>query len=594
MIATLHASEMTCARRTQAAKANKAMIRPVKSQAGFWALISLFYVAVLAGCGQHNQEYLAKIFNRKVTVDDFKTRYLRLLQMTSQRDNLLARKSVLDALINEEMLLFHARQSGLEKEERFKKEAEAITQQALLEAYAKHLVNTRVKITDADLRNAFVRLNTEISARHLYAPTEDEARALYARLQSGYTFEELAAMTFNEPELSSNGGYLGYFTLGDMDPAFEETAYNLKIGEVSEPVKTAYGYSIIKVEGRKTNPLITEHDFQKRKNRIEKYLRWVKAEQEAKKYAGEVAQSLRFQFNQAALRFLLHQITGADDSSYARRNGQIESDFKYHDLSLAETLVQFEGGEWRLEDFLKASAFTSARQRKLIKNEDRLKQFIQGLVVREQLLKKAGDLNLQKQESVQETINKETKNYTLKRMREAIVDTVNVPERAMRERFEKFSERYYFPEEVNVKEILVDSEKLGKELIQKLRKGEDFSELARRHSLRQWAAERGGELGFAPRGKYGALADTVFSLKPGELIGPLPTERYYSIIQAVGIKEKRPKNFEQAKDEIRQELLWDWQRKALQSCLDTWREESKIQVNEKKLQTLTFSNPSSS
>jgi parvulin-like peptidyl-prolyl isomerase len=261
---------------------------------------------------------------------------------------------------------------------------------------------------------------------------------------------------------------------------------------------------------------------------------------------------------------------------------------------MAETVVQFEGGEWRLEDFLKASAFTSTRQRKLIKNEDRLKQFIQGLVVREHLLKKASDLNLRKQESVQEAIEKETRNYTLKRMKEAIVDTVTVPEHALREHFEKFSERYHYPEEVNVREILVDSEKLGKDLVQRLRKGDDFSELARKHSLRQWAAERGGELGFAPRGKYGALADTVFSLKPGELIGPLPTERYYSIIQVVGIKERRPKNFEQAKDEIRQELLWDWQRKALQSYFDTWREKSKIQVNEKKLQTLTFSNQSSS
>jgi parvulin-like peptidyl-prolyl isomerase len=585
---------MTKARHNQASKANNAMIKPIKSRAWFWTLISFFYVAVLMSCGQHNQEHLAKVSNRKVTEDDFKNRYLRLLQMTSGRDNLLARKSVLNALINEEILLFHAQQSGLENEERFGKEAEAIAQQALLEAYAKHIVNTRVKITEADLRNAFVRLHTEISARHLYAQTEDEARTLYAKLQSGYTFEELAAMTFNEPGLNGNGGYLGYFTLGDMDPAFEEAAYNLKTGEVSEPVKTAYGYSIIKVEDRKTNPLITEHDFQKRKNRIEKYLLWVKAEQEAKKYAGEVAQSLHFQFNQPALRFLLHKITGADDSSYARRNGQMEGDFKYRDLTLAETVVQFEGGEWRLEDFLKASAFTSPRQRKLIKNEDRLKQFIQGLVVREHLLKKARDINLQKQKSVQEAIARETRNYTLKRMKEVILDTVNVPERAMREYFEKFSERYHYPEEVNVREILVDSEKLGKNLMRRLRKGEDFSELARRHSLRQWAAERGGELGFAPRGKYGALADTVFSLKPGELIGPLPTERYYSIIQVVGIKERRSKNFEQAKDEIRQELLWDWQRKALQSFLDTRREKIKIEVNEKKLQTLTFSNQSSS
>ena len=61
----------------------------------------------------------------------------------------------------------------------------------------------------------------------------------------------LAKTSFNDPMLRDNGGSLGYFTVDEIDPAFEEAAFAPKIGELSQPVRTNDGYSIIRVDDRK-------------------------------------------------------------------------------------------------------------------------------------------------------------------------------------------------------------------------------------------------------------------------------------------------------------------------------------------------------
>ncbi len=454
-------------------------------------------------CAQSNQQYLAKFEDRKVTVDDFSQRYAKLMQLTNIRDNLQARTTVCNSLINEEILIYQAKRTGIDKSENFQREIEAITQQTLLDAYAEHTVQSRMQITDADIRKAFVKLKTQVSAKHLYARTKDDADELYAKLQVGYSFDDLAAMTFNDPLLSSNGGDLGYFTLGDMDPAFEEAAYSLKVGEISKPVKTNFGYSIIKVEDRKANPFITEYEYQKRKNKIELYLLTVQSKTAIKEFTSEIDQYLEFKFNEPALKLLFSKIQNTSEKDlFTPKDNQNDKSLTLADNGLQAPIVAFKGGEWNLETLLQLTGFTSGRQKQLITSEQRLKDYIKGLVVRKYLLEKAKEQNLQNNPEVKDVTAREIRNYTLKRMKEAITDTVTVPLAAIRRHYDKFSDQYYFPEEANVREILVESEEKATMLYEKLQNGADFSELARKHSVRKWAAERGGELGFAVVSKY--------------------------------------------------------------------------------------------
>ena len=90
----------------------------------------------------------------------------------------------------------------------------------------------------------------EIHARHILLPTEDEAKAALARVKGGEDFAKVATELSKDP--GGEGGDLGWFTKDRMVPEFADAAFKLKQGQISDPVKTQFGWHIIKVEGKRT------------------------------------------------------------------------------------------------------------------------------------------------------------------------------------------------------------------------------------------------------------------------------------------------------------------------------------------------------
>lgn len=87
----------------------------------------------------------------------------------------------------------------------------------------------------------------EVHARHILVATEQEAKDIKAQLDKGADFAQLAKDKSTEPAAKTSGGDLGFFGRGKMDPDFEKAAFSLPLKQVSDPVKTQFGYHIIQV-----------------------------------------------------------------------------------------------------------------------------------------------------------------------------------------------------------------------------------------------------------------------------------------------------------------------------------------------------------
>lgn len=92
-------------------------------------------------------------------------------------------------------------------------------------------------------------MTTEVRASHILVKTEEEAKNLYDEIKNGASFAELAEQKSLCPS-GQNGGDLGYFGKGMMVKPFEDAAFSLEVGELSEPVQTQFGWHLIQLTGK--------------------------------------------------------------------------------------------------------------------------------------------------------------------------------------------------------------------------------------------------------------------------------------------------------------------------------------------------------
>ena len=108
----------------------------------------------------------------------------------------------------------------------------------------------------------------EVRARHILVQSEDEAKAILEQLKKGADFATLAKEKSKDPG-AAEGGDLGYFTKDQMVPEFADVAFKMYPGQLSNPVKTQFGWHIIKLEDKRTKQ---PPEFEKVKDQIEAYL----------------------------------------------------------------------------------------------------------------------------------------------------------------------------------------------------------------------------------------------------------------------------------------------------------------------------------
>lgn len=117
---------------------------------------------------------------------------------------------------------------------------------SISEALAKGIYDDKVKMIPQE---------DEVEARHILVDTEEKAKELYDKAVAGEDFGKLAEANTKDTGSKAEGGKLGYFSKGQMVKEFEDAAFALKKGEISKPVKTQFGWHIIKVEDRRQKAL---------------------------------------------------------------------------------------------------------------------------------------------------------------------------------------------------------------------------------------------------------------------------------------------------------------------------------------------------
>lgn len=134
----------------------------------------------------------------------------------------------------------------------YKKKLEEVKQQLAQQLFIENMIKERVKETDVKAEYEKIKKDNankqEAKASHILVDNEQTAKEIKAKLDKGAKFEDLAKEYSKDEGSKTNGGELGYFTKGQLVPEFETKAFSMKKGEVSAPVKTQFGWHIIRLD----------------------------------------------------------------------------------------------------------------------------------------------------------------------------------------------------------------------------------------------------------------------------------------------------------------------------------------------------------
>jgi parvulin-like peptidyl-prolyl isomerase len=543
-----------------------------------WAGVLLACLA--GGCRRQVAGVVADLPGGAVTADEFRIRYAAYLSSTSSRDNILLRKKILENMINEALIFDDLHRRGMDCDSAAVARMTQIRNEALLMGYARHISLDTMVISEKELRDEFRRSKSKVKARYLYATSEEAAWKLKEEVDEGATFDSLAREVFQDPGLANNGGDLGYFGWGEMEPALEEVAFSLPVGSISDPVKLRIGYGVVRVDDRVEAPLASENDYAAAKEKLMQSVRRRKVlsllTEATKRIGGELSPV----FNESAVAALFARtrpgIPGAQLRVALEASGP-------PDTLAAMPFMNFTGGSWSVGDFIRKSAETTERERKRIKTVEDLKTVAEGLATREVLLKRAREANLAGDSDVIRQVKRVGDEYFLRRWASSVQDTVGSrgwEEGELRKYFREHKEQYSYPPEVDVAEILVRTEEEAGALFRQVQNGKSFSDLARTKSIRLWAAKRGGELGFGTKSSFGILGEKFFNAKSGELIGPEKVDPYYGIFKILGKREGRPMTFDEARDGIIKSLTFLRKQEVFQRAVTHMRDRPGITVHE--------------
>ena len=408
-----------------------------------------------------------------------------------------------------------------------------------------------------------------------------KADSIYTLIKAGVDFAHLAEENSDDPSSSMRGGDFGgwYSRSSGLEPSgkffstsFEEALFSLKDGEVSRPVRTEYGFHIIRRDS--TTKFSVDEDREDLK-RIYKRLYF---ETDKKELVEKLQKSYGFSIDENVFAKFLSSVdttrTVLDTAWFKNIPTELEKEVLFKILNNTYTVGDFVYALRKRNEFrttaLNRAGLTNAINR----------------IVYPVVIDKATE-NLESQSPEFATMIKEFRDGILLFKVEAmeVWDKLKFDTTLAREYWEKNKSRYKTYPAYDVNEIFVLSDSLAKEIYERItKKGEDFEQLASQFTQRANLREKKGYLGRITT-KESRLAQKLYEMNAtaGSIVGPINSDGGYSIVRVNKFEPEREKTFEEAIPDFATDVQEILQKRLLDNWLSSLQKVIPVKIYEQKL-----------
>ncbi len=515
------------------------------------SVMLLVFTLLTIGCGSSDSKVIAKVGDYKITEHELNDIFQGLrYPYPDAEEEYQKKQEILDTIIVNRLLIQAAYDKNINQLEELNRVVVANKDKFLLDVLYQRKVLDKSDVTDAEIRNHWEKIADKIRASHILVDNLDTANVLLERIKGGENFDKLAFDYSIDPSVKRNKGDLGYFLYGSMVKEFQEAAFAMQPGEISPPIKTNFGYHIIKLVDRVANEKRT--DFESMKKELEQQIINKKRLDMMNNYYEEIKNKYPITVDTTTCNYIIKKREYLYPPELLRTLPKNDFDVEQLDRNEKElVLATWDGGQMTILEYLKMTKQIPANMRPNFDNFDSLKTVIFQLK----------RLDLLTYESIREGMDKDDEYLRKVRlfkelsmadiMRNDSMPKPLPPDDGMiRQYFDEHPEKFTDPAKVHVYEILLSDELKAKKLAKEIGSLDQFKSKAMDITERPGKRSVQGNLDYIERKWFPEIFDLARKTRIGKIGGPVVSHGKYSIFYVVDKFDEQIKDFLTVKNEI--------------------------------------------
>ncbi|MFQ5600216.1 MAG: peptidyl-prolyl cis-trans isomerase [Candidatus Krumholzibacteriia bacterium] len=502
--------------------------------------------------------------------------------------DLAGRREFLQFIINKELMALKAEELGYGDAENVVSAMQLLENNLMSKAAIEAQAEGKTEVSEEEVQEFYERKQQEILVEHILLATRKAAEDVLFELHAGADFDSMVSARSLVPRVDQNGDPLpasqrvtfGLVSYGQAQPWVEKAIFETPLGEVTEPIQTAYGWHLFKPiskSEKRERPLtdqreVIERQIQLRKRRVimEEYYESILAEHGFKLY--EEALDLAYS------KFP----PDVDPSDAPSRQDEIKPVIDYTMDERKTVMFEVDGKEYTIEDFSDEYDETSWFERpKVYSGALGLRYWIRDRWLKPLQLERArkDDIHLLPEVANEVKFRREQMMVAMLH-NNLIADQVPEPTDAQIEQFYEEHRDVYIDKEKRICNLIFHGrERVVRRAYQEILDGADFIETAIRYNDNATEAKNVQTAAFARDDeKHAEIAEVAFSLQEEKYSEPFKTSQGWVVLQVQHITEEKPFELEDIREFVIRDWKNQWSEDSLNELLEGWRQDYTIEV----------------
>lgn len=545
-----------------------------REMTAFWLLPFALFTMLIGCTVEMGDRVVAQIGDEEITVDQLR-KFIAGLPQNDKAETTRVEEATnhLNTMVNIQLLIMEAKAADLDKSPEFHARLEKVQQEKLISIFQDRALEVEEEVEEGEVREYAERMGLTRAVRlaDIMVPSRENALAALRELNNGVPFGQVAQKWSINKKTSAQGGDLGRYTTREhMVTPLQDKLFSLALGEVSEPIKIGGNYSIFTVIADSTIELSPQ-----RRLAVQMGLKKEKKQRALSTLVAELKKKYHLELDREGLALIVEKVRGgASFASETERN---------------IVLYRYDGGEITAQDLADAGHVLKGNALAQLSDSSQVIAFAERHVVPNAMLVEAAlRTGIDEEAETVEWLGNQANQLLISALRARLLRAkVTIAENELRQFYEAHAERYMHPEQIEVQEILVETEAEALRLMEQIQKGASLGDLAKKYSIR-WLEDRDEEGRFHfhlfEQAFLGGFVEVAEKAKIGALTGPAKVDEGYSIFKVLS-RERKRETFQEAEWRVRSQLRREKNRRAFNQFIEEVRNKyaSKVVIREDNL-----------